>query len=59
MTAADARFVTEFIDSLFPVRPDGPMFDAFVSNARLHAVYQGGPERPPRCRSRPDGRCQD
>ena len=33
MTAEDARFVTEFIDSLFPVRPEGPMFDAFVSNA--------------------------
>jgi pimeloyl-ACP methyl ester carboxylesterase len=33
MTAEDARFVTEFIDSLFPLRPEGPMFDAFVSNA--------------------------
>jgi pimeloyl-ACP methyl ester carboxylesterase len=33
MSAEDARFVTEFIDTLFPVRPEGPMFDAFVSNA--------------------------
>lgn len=33
MTAEDTRFVTAFIDSLFPVRPEGPMFDAFVSNA--------------------------
>jgi pimeloyl-ACP methyl ester carboxylesterase len=33
MTAEDARFVAEFIDSLFPVRPEGPTFDAFVSNA--------------------------
>jgi pimeloyl-ACP methyl ester carboxylesterase len=36
MTAADARFVTEFLDSLFPVRPEGPDFDAFVSNADVH-----------------------
>lgn len=43
MTAEDTRFVTEFIDSLFPVRPEGPMLDAFVSNAdvntyRLEAI---------------------
>ena len=32
----DARFVTEFIDSLFPVSPEGVDFDAFVSNADVN-----------------------
>ena len=32
----DARFVTEFIDSLFPVSPEGVDFDAFVSNAAVN-----------------------
>jgi pimeloyl-ACP methyl ester carboxylesterase len=36
MTARDAQFVTEFIDSLFPVRRQGPDFDAFVSNADVN-----------------------
>jgi pimeloyl-ACP methyl ester carboxylesterase len=36
MTAADAQFVTEFLDSLFPVSPDGADFDAFVSNADVN-----------------------
>jgi pimeloyl-ACP methyl ester carboxylesterase len=33
MSAEDARFVHEFIDSLFPMSPDGFNFDLFVSNA--------------------------
>jgi pimeloyl-ACP methyl ester carboxylesterase len=32
----DTRFVTEFIDSLFPVCPEGVDFDAFVSNADVN-----------------------
>jgi pimeloyl-ACP methyl ester carboxylesterase len=36
LTPADARFVTEFLDSLFPVRPEGVDFDAFVSNADVN-----------------------
>jgi pimeloyl-ACP methyl ester carboxylesterase len=36
MTSEDARFVTEFIDSLFPVSPEGVDFDAFVSNAAVN-----------------------
>ena len=36
MTGEDARFVTEFIDSLFPVRPEGPSFDLYVSNADVN-----------------------
>ena len=36
MTAEDARFVTEFIDSLFPVMPEGYDFDASVSNADVN-----------------------
>ena len=32
----NARFVTEFIDSLFPVSPEGVDFDAFVSNAAVN-----------------------
>jgi pimeloyl-ACP methyl ester carboxylesterase len=35
MSSEDARFVTEFIDSLFPVSGDGVDFDAFVSNAAV------------------------
>jgi pimeloyl-ACP methyl ester carboxylesterase len=38
-TDDDARFVTEFIDSMFPLTPrvDGVLFDAFVSNADVSA----------------------
>ena len=36
MTSADARFVTEFIDSLFPVSAAGFNFDAFTSNADVN-----------------------
>ncbi|MCC7010069.1 MAG: alpha/beta fold hydrolase [Acidobacteria bacterium] len=36
MTAEHARLVSEFIDSLFPVTPDGPIFDAYVSNADVN-----------------------
>ena len=36
MSGEDARFVTEFIDSLFPVSPEGVDFDAFVSNAAVN-----------------------
>ena len=37
MTSEDARFVTEFIDSLFPVSPEGVNFDLYVSNADVNA----------------------
>jgi pimeloyl-ACP methyl ester carboxylesterase len=33
MTSGDARYVKEFIDSLFPMSPEGFNFDLFVSNA--------------------------
>lgn len=33
MASNDARFVNEFIDSLFPMSPEGLNFDLFVSNA--------------------------
>ena len=36
MSSEDARFVTEFIDGLFPVSPEGVDFDAFVSNAAVN-----------------------
>ena len=36
MTSEDARYVNEFIDSLFPVSTDGFIFDAFVSNAAVN-----------------------
>ena len=36
VSGEDARFVTEFIDSLFPVSPEGVDFDAFVSNAAVN-----------------------
>jgi pimeloyl-ACP methyl ester carboxylesterase len=36
MSSEDVRFVTEFIDSLFPVSPEGVDFDAFVSNADVN-----------------------
>jgi pimeloyl-ACP methyl ester carboxylesterase len=36
MTSEEAQFVTEFIDSLFPVSPAGFIFDAFVSNAAVN-----------------------
>jgi hypothetical protein len=31
MTREDARFVNEFIDSLFPVRPEGLNFDLYAT----------------------------
>ena len=33
MSGDDTRFVNEFIDSLFPMSPEGSNFDLFVSNA--------------------------
>ena len=36
LSSEDARFVTEFVDSLFPVSPEGVDFDAFVSNAAVN-----------------------
>jgi pimeloyl-ACP methyl ester carboxylesterase len=36
ITKDDARYVNEFIDSLFPVSSDGFVFDAFVSNAAVN-----------------------
>jgi pimeloyl-ACP methyl ester carboxylesterase len=33
MSSDDVRFVNEFIDSLFPMSPEGGNFDLFVSNA--------------------------
>jgi pimeloyl-ACP methyl ester carboxylesterase len=33
MSSEDVRFVNEFIDSLFPMSPEGFGFDLFVSNA--------------------------
>jgi pimeloyl-ACP methyl ester carboxylesterase len=33
MSDDDARYVNEFIDSLFPMSPEGFNFDLFVSNA--------------------------
>ena len=36
MGREDVRFVSEFIDSLFPVSPEGVDFDAFVSNAAVN-----------------------
>jgi pimeloyl-ACP methyl ester carboxylesterase len=36
MSREDARLVSEFIDSLFPVSPEGVDFDAFVSNADVN-----------------------
>ena len=37
MTSEDARFVTEFIDSLFPMSPEGYNFDLSVSLADVNA----------------------
>ena len=39
MSREDARFVSEFIDSLFPVSPEGVDFDAFVEAVRSLGVY--------------------
>ena len=39
MTAEDARFVKEFIDSLFPVMPEGYDFDVSVSNADVNDYH--------------------
>jgi pimeloyl-ACP methyl ester carboxylesterase len=36
MTKEDAGFVTEFIDSLFPMTPEGLNFDLYVSNADVN-----------------------
>jgi pimeloyl-ACP methyl ester carboxylesterase len=36
MSSEDARFVNEFIDSLFPVTPEGLNFDLYVSNADVN-----------------------
>ena len=36
LSSGDARFVNEFIDSLFPVSREGVDFDAFVSNADVN-----------------------
>ena len=36
MSREDARFVAEFIDSLFPVSPEGVDFDAFICNAAVN-----------------------
>jgi pimeloyl-ACP methyl ester carboxylesterase len=36
MTSEDARYVNEYVDSLFPVSTDGFIFDAFVSNADVN-----------------------
>ncbi|HET9832599.1 MAG TPA: alpha/beta hydrolase [Vicinamibacterales bacterium] len=36
MTGEDVRFVTEFVDSLFPVSAEGFVFDAFISNADVN-----------------------
>ena len=33
MSSDDLRYVNEFIDSLFPMSPEGYNFDLFVSNA--------------------------
>jgi pimeloyl-ACP methyl ester carboxylesterase len=33
ISGADVRYVTEFVDSLFPMSPEGYNFDLFVSNA--------------------------
>ena len=37
MTREDVRFVNEFIDSLFPMSPDGYNFDLYVSNADVNS----------------------
>jgi pimeloyl-ACP methyl ester carboxylesterase len=39
MTSADAWFVTEFVDSLFPVSAAGFIFDAFMSNADVNDYH--------------------
>jgi pimeloyl-ACP methyl ester carboxylesterase len=36
MTSEDLRFVTGFINSLFPVSTEGVIFDAFISNADVN-----------------------
>jgi pimeloyl-ACP methyl ester carboxylesterase len=36
MTSQDAQYVTEFIDSLFPMMPEGYNFDLFVSNVDVN-----------------------
>jgi pimeloyl-ACP methyl ester carboxylesterase len=36
MSREDTRFVAEFIDSLFPVSPEGVDFDAFICNAAVN-----------------------
>jgi pimeloyl-ACP methyl ester carboxylesterase len=36
MSGDDIRYITEFIDSLFPMSPEGYNFDLFVSNADVN-----------------------
>ena len=36
MTSEDSQFVNDFIDSLFPMRPEGANFDLYVSNADVN-----------------------
>jgi pimeloyl-ACP methyl ester carboxylesterase len=36
MTSEDARVVAEFVDSLFPMSPEGYNFDLYVSNADVN-----------------------
>ena len=37
MTPEDVRFVNEFIDSLFPMSPEGYNFDLYISNADVNS----------------------
>jgi pimeloyl-ACP methyl ester carboxylesterase len=37
MSSDDVRYVNEFIDTLFPMSPEGYNFDLFVSNADVTA----------------------
>ena len=37
MTTEDVRYVIEFIDSLFPMKPEGYNFDLYVSNADVNS----------------------
>ena len=37
MTSEEARFVIEFVNSLFPISPDGYNFDLYVSNADVNS----------------------
>ena len=37
MSSDDVRYVNEFIDSLFPMSPEGYNFDLYVSNADVNS----------------------